>query len=708
MEGDRESGEISGDEADRAARHVALANSLAELRRPAEAIYHYERALSFAPRNIDWLCNLASLLSSVGRHAQAIERAGEALAMDPNCFAALYNQAVSLLQLGEGRTAAERLLRCAQMRPADPRVYNNLGLALASDRRLEAAIAAYDEALARKPDYARALNNRALAEIGRYAYERALRDLDAALALDSGYEAAIVNRGIALSGLGQKHAALECYRRAFPAPQALANASALLRDMNRGDEALECSGLLYRNAPELDEAAGIYHAMSQNVAAWSDYQLRIGAIASGVRAGRRPAHPFTFLSVIDSPSDQRHCAALFSQTLRGEAPLWSGETYRHDRIRVAYLSSDFHDHATTYLTIGMFERHNREKFAIHALSYGKNPISAEIHRRLRNAFESFEDINDLPARRLAEHVRKLEIDVLVDLKGYTFNSRVDILAHRPAPIQVHYLGYPGTLGAAFVDYLIADRNVIPPEERSAYTEEIVYMPHCYQVTDDRRVTEGPSWTRERAGLPPAGRVLCAFHQVYKLNPPLFDVWMRLMHRLPDASLWLLADDHSARRRLAAEAAARGIDPARLIFAPRLPHAVHLERQKAADLFLDAWPVGAHTTASDALWSGLPVIALQGQGFAARVSSSILRAAGLESLIAESLPAYEELVYRLCTEPARLSRLRDDLEHNVRRSPLFDTTAFTRAIEAAYVEMWTIHQSGQKPRTISVSPEASTR
>lgn len=687
-----------------AERHAALAKALVDLHRPLEAIGHYGKALALEPRHVDWLCNQAFLLGQVGKHAEAIEQTRTALDIDQHCVAAMYYQAVSLLQLGRGKEAAEQLTECARRRPDDPYVYNNLGLALAAGQRFGAAIAAYDRALALRPKYARALNNRGLAEISRHNYVRALSDLDAALMLEPSYQAAIVNRGLALSGAGDKNAALECYRSAFPAAQALANASSILSDMKQGAEALRCAELLYRSAPEMSQAAGTYHLISQKVAAWSDYQSRIDAIVAGVRTGRKPATPFAFLSVADSPPDQLQCARSIARPPESqEEPLWRGERYHHDRIRLAYLSSDFYDHATMYLAVGMFELHDRAKFEIHALSYGGNQRSTSIVGRLSNAFEHFENVAALSARQTAERVRELEIDVLVDLKGHTANSRLGILAHRPAPIQVHFLGYPGTLGEQFVDYLIADKHVIPPQDRTFYTENIVYLPHCYQVTDNRRTIDPVPWSRERAGLPPSGPVFCAFHQTYKLNPPLFDVWMRLLHHMPEATLWLLEDDGEAKARLSSEAAARGIKPERIVFAPRIQPAVHLARLKLADVFLDTWPVGAHTTASDALWVGVPVIALQGKGFAARVSASVARAAGLEDLICESLSEYEETVHRLCTDRARLVATRERLELGVRHSPLFDTAGFTHALESAYAHMHAIHQSGFAPRSFEIPP-----
>jgi predicted O-linked N-acetylglucosamine transferase (SPINDLY family) len=664
------------------------------------------QVLESAPQEPDALLLLGDAQAVQLRPAEAAGSYESVLRIDPACLPALFNHGTSLLALGEFRTAAEQFRRCAQLRPEEAGIYNNLGVALAGARDFDGAIAAYDRALALQPDYARALNNRGLAEHRRRCHARAVLDFDRALALQPGYRAALVNRGMALRALGQTEAALESSRAAFPLPEALASAVELLRELHRGAEAVECGRQLMRSAPQMDDLPGSYHAACQGIADWSDYTTRLETIIAGVQAGRRPARPFVFLSVTDAPADQLLCARAHAATLRGGDPLWRGMSYEHSRIRVGYLSSDFKTHATSHLAAGLFERHDRGLFECFALSHGSCAAGDPMRARLERAFEHFHDVESLSIQQLAAHVRALEIDVLVDLKGYTAGSRLDVLSHRPAPIQAHYLGYPGTLGAPFVDYLIADRAVIPASAEAHYSERLVFLPHCYQATDDRRSVSSSEWSRQRAELPARGAVLCAFHQTYKITPALWQVWMRLLARIPDATLWLLAADPAASAHLAAEARNRGIDPRRLVFAPRLEQAEHLGRLRLADLFLDTGPVGAHTTASDALWVGVPVVALAGRAFAARVSTSILTAAGLGDCVAASLPEYETLAERLLTEPERLAALRRRIESEVRDTPLFDTESLTRALEACYVAMWERHRSGLNPASMEIHDDGT--
>jgi protein O-GlcNAc transferase len=659
-----------------------------------QSLEHYRQALTLQPQRLDWRCNLATLLADHGRHAEAIEQAGLALNLDPECFEALFTRGISLLALGDAKAAIEQFSRCVELRPREARAYNNLGLALAACRNFEGAISVYNQALALNPDYVRALNNRGLAELGRFCHQRALDDFDRALRLKPDYRAALINRGTALRALGQTETALESTRQAITEPEALANVADMLRELGRGSEAVEYSRQLWKRLPLRDNVAGTYHTTCQGIADWNDYRERIEAITAGVRAGRLPARPFAFLNASDSPADQLLCARSHARTLRTGPALWRGELYRHDRIRLAYLSSDFKTHATAYLMAGVFEHHDRQRFECFALSYGSCDPQDPMRARVRAAFEHFEDVGPLSIQQLASRIRELEIDVLVDLGGYTAGSRVETLAHRPAPIQAHYLGFPGTLGTSFVDYLIADRHVIPPHERIHYTESVVYLPHCYQPTDDLSTVSNSVWTRADAGLPPDSLVLCAFHQTYKLNPAVWDVWMRVLAHLPHSLLWLIARDPTVPANLRRAAAAHRIDPGRLVFAPHIARPEHLARLRLADLFLDTYPVGAHTTASDALWVGVPMVAIEGRGFAARVSASILRATGLSECIAASLPEYEALLMWLLTDRAALAAVRRRVESQVRQSPLFDTRGLTGALESAYRIMWERRQSGQ--------------
>lgn len=680
------------------------ARELARQGRLGEAAAVLERCA--AAQNDGWeiRVELANLLAALGRHREAIQQTELALALDARCAPALYSQAASLLAVGDARAAIERWSTLARLTPDDAGVHNNLGIALAGERRFAAALTAYDRALELKPDYARALSNRAAALMNQQRFAAALVDLERALALEPRYTRAWLNRGAAQRALGDHEAALASYRSAFPDLEALGHATdILMRDLHRGAEALVCAAELYRLAPEREDVVSTYHAASQAMADWSDYPERTARLIAGIRTGRRSIDPFRALYVTDAPEEQLACARAAARAVGAPPALWRGEIYRHDRIRIAYLSSDFYGHATAFLAAGLFEHHDRSEFECYALSYGRCPADA-MRARLESAFEHFEDVEGSGTQQIAERIRALEIDILVDLKGYTGRSRVEVLAHRPAPVQVHYLGYPGTLGAPFVDYLIADRHVVPVGDEPGYAEKIARLPHTYQVTDDSRTVAGHDLTREQAGLPANGLVLCALHQTYKLNPVVFDVWMRLLRNLPGASLWLLTPDPGARRNLMAEAEARGIAADRLIFAPFVAQDAHLARLKLADLLLDTWPYSAHTTASDALWAGVPLVALRGRSFAARVSSSILHAAGLPELVTESIDDYEALVMNVCATPGRLATLRQRIAASVRESALFDTAGFTRALEACYRLMAARYRMGHPPAAIDVAAD----
>ncbi|HEX6690242.1 MAG TPA: acetylglucosamine transferase, partial [Burkholderiales bacterium] len=435
---------------------------------------------------------------------------------------------------------------------------------------------------------------------------------------------------------------------------------------------------------------------------WAGVEARIDALRSKVREGRVAAEPFIFVAVSADPEEQRLCAA---RHVREKAPprpaLWQGVRYRHERIRVAYLSADFHEHATAQLAAGLFERHDRARFELTALSYGPDDGSA-MRRRLAGAFERFVDVRSRSDEEAARLLRELEVDIAVDLKGHTTGARQAILARRPAPLQASYLGYPGTMGAPYVDYLIADRVVVPEAHQPFYSEKLVYLPDCYQVNDAARPIAPRTPSRADAGLPAEGFVFCCFNNNFKILPPLFAVWMRLLGAVPGSVLWLLEDSAAVKRNLQAAAQAAGVAPGRLVFAPRLPPAEHLARHRLAGLFLDTLPYNAHTTASDALWAGLPLVTCAGSAFAGRVAASLLQAAGLGELATSSLEEYEALALRLARDPGALGELRGRLAAGRTSAPLFDTDRFRRHIEAAYVTMWEAWQRGEPPRHFAVA------
>lgn len=574
-----------------------------------------------------------------------------------------------------------------------------------------------EEALRREardyPDSANARNTLGVALIGQSRHEEALAALLDALRIDPGHVEANSNAGGVLHKLGRDEEALTYLRRALAAQPDLVDANynlgLALRTLERHEEAVGCFARLMTLAPRTPYLLSALVWSELFTCNWPTAAQHIRALREQVREGRVPASPFTLLAVSDSPDEQRRCAELHARGLTAGAapqPLWRGARSTPARLRIAYLSGDFHEHATAQLAARLFELHDRASFEVTAISYGPDDGSP-MRERLRRAFDRFVDVRTMSDASAAARMRELEIDIAVDLKGHTAHSRLAILAHRPAPVQATYLGFPGTLGANFIDYMLADRVVLPPEEERCYTERVVWLPHCYQVNDSARVISAAPMSRAQAGLPEDGFVFCAFNSTYKITAAMFEVWMRLLAAVPGSRLWLMDPGEAvAKRNLERSALARGIEQARLCFAPRLGHAEHLARHRFADLFLDTLPVNAHTTASDALWAGLPVVTCLGTTFAGRVAASLLRAVGLPELVTGRLADYEALALQLAREPGRLAGLRERLARNRLAHPLFDTDLFRQHIEAAYLEMWQRFQRGEAPRSFSVAPRAS--
>jgi predicted O-linked N-acetylglucosamine transferase (SPINDLY family) len=384
--------------------------------------------------------------------------------------------------------------------------------------------------------------------------------------------------------------------------------------------------------------------------------------------------------------------------------VWTGETYRHDRLRVGYVSSDLRIHAVSQLLVGMLERHDRSRFEIHAFALPPL-VEDDMRVRVRAACDAFTDVSRLDDAGVAAALRASEIDIAVDLNGFTTHCRPGVFARRCAPVQINYLGYPGAMGAVAADYILADHTVIPAEESVCYDEKIIRLPFAYQPNDDRRVISERTPTRAEVGLPDTGFVFCCFNASYKITPPVFSVWMQLLQEVPGSVLWLLGGDAVIEANLRREAVDRGVDAGRLIFAPKAPLPDHLARHRLADLFLDTLPYNAHTTASDALWAGLPLVTCTGRSFAARVAASLLRATGLPDLVTASLEDYRDLALALARDPARLAALKARLAANLPAAPLFDTDRTGRQVETAYEIAWRRRLAGLKPCSFDVPEDA---
>ncbi len=642
--------------------------------------------------------------------AEALYRS--VLERQPAHFGALHFTGLIHYQRGAPQAAADWIGRALAVNPVSPEAHSNLGLALLDLKRPEEALAAHDRALALKPDVPDSLNNRgnALQALNRPA--EALAAYDRALQLRPDFVLAHANRGNALRALGRAEEALANYDRALQlAPTfaaALNNRGRVLRDLKRFDAAAQSFARLAAVAPGEPYAAGMLFDTRLQYCDWTDYEATSAAIVAAVERGERADAPFSFFSHATSAKAQLACAWTFVASEYPAPQSLVTAATRRERVRLAYLSADFHGHATAYLMAELFERHDRARFEVTGLSYGPDDTSP-MRARLKAGLDRFIDVRGMSDRQVAEWMRDQGIDIAVDLKGYTADNRFGIFAHRGAPLQVHYLGFPATLGSSFIDYLIADRHIIPPELEGAYGEKIVRVPDCYQVNDRQRRIADTMPSRTAMGLPERapgrgperGFVFCSFNNSYKIRPAVFDAWMRLLGKVEGSVLWLLEDNPAAVDNLRRHAHARGVAPDRLVFAPRLALDEHLARHRLADLFLDTFPVNAHTTASDALWTGLPLVTLRGETFVSRVAASLLATVGLDELITDTIADYEALALKLATTPGLLAELRERLTAVRLTTPLFDTDRFCRHIERAYLTMHQRQRAGAPPASFDV-------
>ena len=427
-------------------------------------------------------------------------------------------------------------------------------------------------------------------------------------------------------------------------------------------------------------------------------------IAQKVKAEEKVITPFMLLAMNDDAFLHKKCSEIYVKN-RYPLNLTLGpisKSAKKKRIRIAYFSPDFRNHAVSFLTSELFEIHDRDNFEIFAFSLYKAPIGDETNLRLRKVFDRFIDVDNMSDIGIAQLAREMEIDIAIDLAGHTQYSRTGIFSYRAAPVQVNWLGYPGTIGANFIDYIVADKTLIPEQSQQFYSEKVVYLPSSYQANDRKRLISDRKFTREELGLPGNGFVFCCFNNNFKILPVTFDRWMQILKAVEGSVLWLFQDNSWAVENLKKQAEKQGIAADRLVFAERLAPPEHLARHRQADLFLDTFPYNAHTTASDALWTGIPVLTLKGQSFPSRVAASLLNAIGLPELITNTQEEYESLAIDLATNHQKLADIKLKLANNRLTTPLFNTPLFTKNLEAAYIKMYEQYQADLGPEHISIA------
>lgn len=616
----------------------------------------------------------AVTLQGQGQDDQALTMFERYLQAHPQDPVALYSKSVIFLKRGELAQALHTLQHGVQVAPHFPQLWGAYASALHASGDREGALNAYNRALHIKPDYTEALVNSGTLLREMHQHAAALERFNQVLAIHPDYETA------------------------------LGNCAILLTEFKRSEQAIGMFQRLLSINPRYDYGLGLLCYERMHICDWSDFDTTVQAITAGVQASQRVCKSLGFMAINDSAADHQRCAEVFAahKFPASPTPLWRGERYRHDRIRIAYVSPDLREHPVGHLMAGIFERHDKQRFETIAISLGVDDNS-RLRARMLKAFDHFIDARQMGSRQIAQLMRDMEVDVAIDLAGYTSDSRTDVFSHRPAPVQANYLGYPGTLGLDYIDYIVADRHVIPPSHQGHYTEKVVYLPDTYLPTDASIQIAERTPTRAECGLPEQGVVFCSFNHDYKISPHVFAVWMRLLQGVPGSVLWLMSRNEVSQRNLRAHAQSHGVDPDRLVFAQRVPRVEdHLARYRQADLFLDTHPYNAHTTAADALMAGLPVVTYAGQSFPSRVAGSLLHTVGLPELVTDNLADYEALALRLARDPQALRALKDKLAAQRAHTPLFDTAGFCRNLEALYTAMWRQSQLQGTPDALCAS------
>lgn len=684
-----------------------LGNALLELDQPSEALINYDNAISLDPTFAEAFNNRGSALVALRRFEEAIESFDRAIAARPDYAMAYYNRGNSFRQLERFDDALANYERAIAINPSYFEAHHNRGNTLMDTGRPDAALAAFDVATSINPSSATAFCNRARALAALRRFGDAVAACERALIVSEDMPEAWVIRGDALRDLQRHNDSLAAFDRALAISPKMAAAlfgrALALRNLKRHQDAISSFEELLLVAPDSSYSLGDLAHEKMITCDWAGLAELKQSIDAGVRAGKRSIMPWVYQTLSHSVHDLRRSAEIYiNAKIRGERILLCDNVkYHHNKIRIGYMCGEFREHPVSMLMVEVFERHDKTQFELFAFDNGGSDGS-EIRRRIDAAFDHMVNIGGLSDAEAALEIKRREIDILIDLNGYSGAAREGILSRRPAPIQVNYLAFPGTMGADFMDYIIADNCVIPQFQESGYLERVIRLPDAYLCNDTKRTVAALTPTRAEAHLPETGVVFCCFNNSYKITPEIFGIWVRLLKTLEGSALWLRADNSDVLRNLRNEAERNGVSPERLVFAERVNMAEHLARHRLADLFLDTLPYNAHTTAIDALWAGLPVLTCLGSTFPGRAAASLLQAAGMPELITHSLEAYEKRALQLARETEQLGALKAKLARNRETCSLFNTERFVRYIEVAYSKMWQRHQRGEPPTSLSVA------
>jgi protein O-GlcNAc transferase len=675
----------------------------------------YQKAIKLKPDSAEAYYNLGNTFKAQQLFDEAITCYQQAASLNPMLVEAFYNLANILEKQARFDEAMACLKQCIRFRPDWAEAHSNLGNLSKQLGFLDDAISHYQKAIHLKPELDEAHNNLGNALKDQGSFGKAIDCYRKALQIRPGNAEAYLNLGVTYADADHTTEAIGCFQKATQLNPLFAEAhnymGVVLAEQGRRDEAIDCFQKAIAINPDYAEAHSYLIHQLQHSCDWhlmsrfsEKLDILIRRAADNGQSISQP--PFICMARNSDPVMNLTVAKTWSRKI--EQPLqtvklpFSFETRRQKkpRLTIGYLSGDFHDHATAHLMLNLFGLHGREKFEVHCYSYGPEDNSRYRNQIIEES-DQFIDIREHSHIDAAKRIYADGVDILVDLKGHTKGARQGILACRPAPIQIHYLGYPGTSGAGFIDYLITDKIVTPEVHARYYSEKLVFMPDCYQVNDHRQQISNRCWDKAELGLPENGFIFSSFNLPYKIDPTVFDCWMRILKQVPHSVLWLFDGGETAKVNLRREAHSRGVDAGRLVFAKKIEKADHLSRIQLVHLALDTRIVNGHTTTSDSLWAGVPVITLQGSHFASRVSSSLLHAVGLSELVTYRMEEYEKLAVQLASRSSELKAVRHKLNFNRLKKPLFDTARFVRNLEHAYSKMWRIFLEGRAPTQIEV-------
>lgn len=666
---------------------------------------YLKQALRLQSTNPHVLRLLGVIAAQRKQYPEALNYLNSSIRSLPRNALALSNLGNVYLELKDYSSALASYDKSIKIDSKYEEAWSNKGNALYELKQFEEALVHHERAIALNPNYAEAYTNKGNALNRLKRFKEALDYHDRALSLKLNYVEAYTNKGVTLNELKRFDEAIAHYDKALSINpdyvEAYTNKAIILMELKRYADAV----LQYRKAlglkPEIDWMAGNLLHTEMIICSWSDFEERLKVLVGKIQQDEKVASPFNLLSLSDNNLLHQQASTIYSQALYPPnnelGPI--DKHSRQDKIRVGYFSADFKNHAVAILTAELFELHDKNQFEIIAFSYGADDKSL-MRARLNQAFDQFIDVSAMTDVEIATLARELQIDIAVDLGGYTAESRPGIFAYRSAPMQVSYIGYLGTMGASYMDYLVADHTIVPQGSEKYYSEKIVYLP-SYQVNDRTRMISDKQFTRQELGLPETGFVFCCFNNNYKILPATFDSWMRILKAVEGSVLFLYAQNQWAEDNLKKEALARGVDSARLVFGKTIPTDEYLARYRVCDLFLDTLPYNAGTIASDALWAVLPVLTLMGQSFASRMAASLLQAIGLPDLITSSCQEYEALAINLAMQPEKLGAIREALMKNRLTTPLFDTPVFTKNLEKAYIKMYEQYQADLQPEQITI-------